>query len=158
MGDNAPLIPTMCDASVPDTPFVRADVLRSYRRARDDGLPEISRKSFHLLNYAAAITRAFLLRRNLREDSEECWKHLFFSDVNADGRIIRPPTGMKPSGMQDVHGVTIHGGLQTPVGTPIPDYKAALADVGCEGRSAPRITVRAISGEFYECDFKRMVQ
>ena len=83
---------------------------------------------------------------------------MFFSDVNADGRIIRPPTGMKPFGMQDVYGVAIRGGLQIPVGTSIPDYKAALAEVGCEGRSAPKITIRAVSGEVYECDFKRMVQ
>ena len=58
--DQAPSLPAESDSSVPDKPFVRSESLESYRRARDQGLPEITRKDYNLLNYSVAITLSLI--------------------------------------------------------------------------------------------------
>ena len=71
--DGAPSLDPASDAVVPDTPFVRKDVLSYYRHARENGLPEISRKTFYLLNQVVAMMRAYLLRRHLKADADDAF-------------------------------------------------------------------------------------
>ena len=130
-----PSLSPASDASVPDTPFVRSDVLGNYRRARDSGLPELSRKNFNLLCSLVAIMRALLLRRNLKGSEEECHAYLHDGNDGVVGRIIRPP--MTSAKAQEQLTVTDHEAgffwKYVPKGTPLPGSKEALAEIGCEG-------------------------
>ena len=101
-----PSLTPSSDASVPDMPFVRSDVLGNYRRARDNGLPELSRKNFNLLVYLVAIMRSVLLRRNLKGSEEECHAYLHDGNDGVVGRIIRPP--MTSAKAQEQHTVIDH--------------------------------------------------
>ena len=86
----APLLFPASSASVPELPFVRRDVLYHYHRARDEGLPELSRINFHQLIYVTAITNALLLRKYLTDTACEDESYLYEYE-NRNGRIIRSP-------------------------------------------------------------------
>ena len=128
---------------MPDKPFVRSECLESYRRARDEGLPEITRKDYNLLNYIVAITRAVLLRRHLRKIEDESLLHHYVGDEVYETQIIRPPMSLKSSGLQRICGTDVIKG------TPLLNYKEALADVGCQfgsGRIVPKIDLFDVHG------------
>ena len=142
-GVETPSLLPASDASVPDVPFVRSDVLCNYYRARDNGLPELSRKNFNLLNYLVAIMRAVLLRRNLKGSEEECHADLHDGNDGVIGRIVRPPMRAKATEKQIITEPDSGWWYEIPKGTPLPGSKDILAGFGCEGwRNSPLVFLR----------------